>query len=54
MHQATRDLFVFGDGEFGQLGRGEDVVSAARPLPSLAGTKVAYIAAIAEPIFRVI
>ena len=32
--QVSGDIFVIGDGDCGQLGRGEDVAEALRPAPS--------------------
>ena len=42
MLQEGGDVFVFGEGMGGQLGRGEDVVTAARPSPSFQGTLVLF------------
>lgn len=32
--QVSGDIFVMGDGDCGQLGRGEDVTEALRPAPA--------------------
>ena len=38
--QVAGQLFVLGEGDCGQLGKGEDYMSAGRPVPSLEGTQV--------------